>query len=223
MQTNENYLQQTLSVSEVYRSLQGEASLAGLPCVLIRLTGCNMDCSWCDTLHAREETGTLMTIAQILDKVNSLDTPRVELTGGEPLLQPAAVSLLSALCEAGYQTLVETNGSVDISTLDSRVIRIVDVKCPASGMSEMNRFENLDLLRSRDEVKFVIAGAEDFAYAIDIVRKHRLTKKCSVIFSPVWGKITAANLAEWILESREDIRLGMQLHKIIWPDIDRGV
>ena len=212
-----------LIVSEIYLSLQGESTLAGLPCVVVRLVGCNLECSWCDTLHAREETGTVMTISEILAKVESLGCKRVELTGGEPLMQPASADLLTEFCQAGYQTMIETNGSYDISKIDPRIKRIVDIKCPDSLMQNHNLISNLDILTANDEVKCVIASRKDFDFAVELVNSCDLLKKCSVIFSPVWDKATPAELSDWILESKLDIRLGLQLHKIIWPEIDRGV
>ncbi|MBN1555392.1 MAG: 7-carboxy-7-deazaguanine synthase QueE, partial [Phycisphaerae bacterium] len=148
--------------------------------------------------------------------------PRVELTGGEPLLQEGAAALLRAFCDAGYETLLETNGSVDITGLDERVRRIVDVKCPSSGCVEANLWDNLGRLTERDEVKFVIAGREDYEFAKTVLEEHSLAKACAVFFSPVWETLPAATLAEWILADRLDVRLGMQLHKILWPGEDRG-
>ncbi len=210
-----------LLVNEIFRSIQGEGSRSGLPCVLVRLTGCNLQCSWCDTQYARDE-GEQMTTAEVLARVAALKCRRVEVTGGEPLAQEAAFGLLTQLCDAGYETLLETNGSLDISQVDSRVVRIVDFKCPSSGHAGENRWENVPHLTGRDEVKFVIADERDYAFARDAVRKHKLTGRCLVTFSPVAGEITAATLAELILADDLDVRLGVQLHKIIWPDHDRG-
>ncbi|MBN1942103.1 MAG: radical SAM protein [Phycisphaerae bacterium] len=213
----------TLRVSEIVLSIQGESSRAGLPCVLVRLAGCNLRCSWCDTPQARDsKAGREMTPEEILAEVQALNCLRVELTGGEPLLQDGAADLLRAFCEAGYETLLETNGSVDISAVDSRVRRIVDVKCPSSGHVEANLWENLGLLTDRDEVKFVIADREDYDFAKTVLQKNSLAKKCAVFFSPVWEKLPASTLAEWILADRLDVRLGMQLHKILWPKENQG-
>ncbi len=218
-----NNMNNVLRVNEILKSIQGESSRAGLPCILIRLAGCNLNCVWCDTEYARSEAGDEMTIAEILAKVEQLDCKRVELTGGEPLLQPAAPKLLDALCEAGYEVLLETNGSLDISDVNKHVRRIVDVKCPASGHADANLWTNLEHLTRRDEAKFVIADRGDYDFARSSVLEHHLTGKCKIIFSPVWGKVTGAMLAEWILADGLEVRLGVQLHKIIWPDKNRGV
>ncbi len=210
-----------LLVNEIFRSIQGEGSRTGLPCVLVRLTGCNLQCSWCDTQYARDK-GERMSIDDVLARVAELNCPRVEVTGGEPLAQEAAFELMARLCDAGYETLLETNGSLDISRVDGRVARIVDFKCPSSGHDGENRWENVAHLTGRDEVKFVIADERDYVFAREALRKHRLTDRYLVTFSPVAGKLTAAALAELILADDLDVRLGVQLHKIIWPDHDRG-
>lgn len=213
----------TLRVHEITFSIQGESSRAGLPCVLVRLAGCNLRCNWCDTPHAQEpDAGDEMTQDEIFTKVKSFHCPRVELTGGEPLLQDEAAELLRALCEAGYETLLETNGSVDITHVDPRVRRIVDVKCPSSGHVEANVWNNLGVLSGRDEVKFVIANRKDYEFAKSVLDEHSLAKTCHVFFSPVWETLPAATLAEWILFDHLDVRLGMQLHKILWPGESKG-
>ncbi len=215
---------QPLIVHEMYRSLQGESSRTGLPCVLIRLAGCNLDCSWCDTPEARApEAGEAMTIDEILAGVAALGCRRVELTGGEPLLQPGAMDLLTALCDAGYETLLETNGSIDIRPVDLRVIRIIDIKCPASGQAEDIYLPNLEALRETDEIKFVIADHGDFEYARDVVVRYSLAGWGNVIFSPISDRLAPATLAQWILDDGIDIRLGLQLHKLLWPDANGGV
>ncbi len=215
---------ETLLISEIFRSIQGESTRTGLPCVLVRLAGCNLECSWCDTLYARDEAaGERTTIDDVLQKVAELHCPRVEVTGGEPLLQAGTCELLQRLCDAGYETLLETNGSLDIRGVDRRVRRIVDVKCPSSGQSEGNLWENLSLLTERDEVKFVIAERSDYDFARRIVAEHELIQRCEVIFSPGWARLAAAVLAEWILADHLDVRVGLQLHKIIWPDKKRGI
>ncbi len=214
---------ETLLVSEIYRSIQGESTRAGLPCVLVRLAGCNLECSWCDTSHARDETsGVKTTVDNVLQKVAAFNCPRVEVTGGEPLLQPGTRELLRRLCQAGYETLLETNGSQDISGVDKRVRRIMDVKCPSSGQSSTTLPGNFAHLTEHDEVKFVIDGREDYDFARRTVAEHTLLKRCEVIFSPAGGRLDAATLAKWILADGLDVRLGLQLHKIIWPDKDRG-
>jgi len=210
-----------LRVSEVFLSIQGESTRAGLPCAMVRLAGCNLRCAWCDTKYAWD-AGQPRTVRQVLDEVAALCCRRVEVTGGEPLLQPAALELLRGLCEAGFETLLETNGTCDLSGVDGRVVRIVDVKCPSSGEGGSFRRENLDLLTGRDEVKFVLADRGDFDFAAGFVRRHDLTGCCAVIFSPVAGRLAPATLAEWILAEGLDVRLGVQLHKVIWPDAARG-
>ena len=221
-------MEATLKVNEIFLSIQGEGTRAGLPCTLVRLAGCNLRCNWCDTRYAWEE-GAHLTLGEVLNRVEELSCRRVELTGGEPLLQEAALELLRRLCDAGHETLLETNGSLDMSTVDPRVVRIVDFKCPSSGESEKNRWENVAHLTPRDEVKFVIADRADYEFARDAVRKHGLPGKCAVIFSPVGRaaqtgrRLPPDMLAEWILADKLDVRLGLQLHKIIWPCRDRGV
>ena len=216
-------MDETLLICEIFRSIQGEGTRAGLSCVLVRLAGCNLECSWCDTLYARDEaSGEITTIDDVLQKVAELNCPRVEVTGGEPLLQAGTCKLLRRLCEAGYETLLETNGSLDIRGVDSRVRRIVDVKCPSSGQNETNLWENLSRLTEHDEVKFVIADRSDYDFARRIVAEHELTQRCEVIFSPAWIRLASAVLAEWILADGLDVRVGFQLHKIIWPGKKRG-
>jgi len=211
-----------LIVNEITLSIQGEGTRAGAPCVLVRLTGCNLDCSWCDTPHARTE-GDEMSVDEILAYVGRLGCGLVELTGGEPLHQDRAAGLLEAFCNAGFETLLETNGSLDISQVDERVVRIVDFKCPGSGESDRILWANVEQLRPADEAKFVIADREDYNFARDAVAEHSLGNQCTVIFSPAAGRLDPADLAQWILQDNLPVRLGMQLHKIIWPDKDRGV
>ncbi|MFA6134469.1 MAG: radical SAM protein [Phycisphaerae bacterium] len=211
-----------LVVNEIFHSLQGEGTRAGLPCTLVRLAGCNLRCLWCDTSYAWSD-GSAMTVEAVLARVEQLQCRRVEVTGGEPLTQAATPDLLRRLCDGGYQTLLETNGSCDISGLDKRVIRIVDFKCPSSGAQGSNLWSNVEHLRSTDEVKFVLADRTDYLFAASIVRRHKLLERCQVIFSPVAGKLPPADLAEWILSGGMDVRFGMQLHKIIWPGRQRGV
>jgi len=211
-----------IKVNEIFLSIQGESTRAGLPCAIIRLTGCNLRCSWCDTRYAWQD-GQDMTIDEVLARVDSLGCRRVEVTGGEPLIQPAAAELLRRLCDGGFETLLETNGSRDISQVDGRVVRIVDFKCPSSGQDHANMWENVSRLTARDEAKFVIADRRDYEFARAAVRERELTGRCPVIFSPAGGLLEPAKLAEWILADRLDVRLGVQLHKIIWPGRDRGV
>ncbi len=211
-----------LFVHEIYLSIQGESSHAGLPCVLVRLAGCNLECRWCDTPEARVQERQ-MSVNEILARVAELSCNRVEVTGGEPLTQPAALELLARLCESGCETLLETNGSIDVTGVDPRVAKIIDVKCPASGESDANLWANLQALGPRDEVKFVIADRADYDYARDVTALHRLIDRCGVIFSPVVDELPASQLAGWIIADRLDVRLGVQLHRIIWPDAEGGV
>ena len=211
-----------LMVNEIFRSLQGEGTRAGLPCTFVRLAGCNLRCAWCDTTYAYDE-GTAMELRQVLARVAELGCRRVEVTGGEPLIQAATPELLRALCDGGYETLLETNGSCDIGDVDPRVVRIVDIKCPSSGESGKMHRPNLARLAPGDELKFVLAGRADFDFAREVLERHKLIGRCAVIFSPVAGQLAPATLAAWILEGRLDVRLGLQLHKILWPQIDRGV
>jgi len=215
-------VEQRLLVNEIFYSLQGESTLAGRPCVLVRLTGCQMRCSWCDTEYAFYE-GEWKTLAEVVAEVEAFACPLVELTGGEPLLQPASLPLLAALADRGYEVLLETGGGVDIAAVDPRVRRIVDVKCPGSGEATANRWQNLDLLTPRDEVKFVIADQGDYLWAREVVRERRLAAVCPVHFSPVWGACDPAQLADWILRDRLPVRLQLQLHKLLWPQRSRGV
>lgn len=204
-----------LKVHEIFYSLQGESTFAGRPCVLVRLTGCQMRCAWCDTEYAFYG-GRWQSLDQILEEVARHGCPLVELTGGEPLLQPAALPLLRRLCDLGYEVLLETGGGLDIGGVDPRVRRIVDVKCPASGESENNRWANFDLLTARDELKFVLAGEADYRWACEIVERHRLAGRCAIHFSPVHGSLEPRDLASWILRDRLPVRMQLQLHKLLW-------
>jgi len=219
--------EERLKVHEIFYSLQGESTRAGRPCVLVRLTGCQMRCVWCDSEYAFYE-GRWMSCQEVLDEVASHGCPMVEVTGGEPLLQPGAQPLMTTLCDAGYEVLLETGGGVDIGEVDPRVRRIVDVKCPGSGEAENNRWANLDLLTPRDELKFVVADEEDYRWARDRVlgrtgRGRKLHQVCPISFSPVWGRVEPAELAEWILRDRLPVRFQLQLHKILWGADTRGV
>ena len=211
-----------LKVSEIFPSIQGEAARAGRPCALVRLAGCNLRCKWCDTPYA-QQGGREMSVADVLGRVRQLGCKLVEVTGGEPLTQPAASELLRELCDAGYETLLETNGSLDISQVDPRVVRIVDFKCPSSGEDSQVRWANVASLTARDEVKFVLADRTDYEFARQAIAEHSLCEECPVIFSPAADQLVAATLAKWILEDNLDVRLGLQLHRIIWPGKDRGV
>lgn len=214
--------EERLKVHEIFYSLQGESTRAGRPCVLVRLTGCQMRCVWCDSEHAFYE-GEWKSRDQVLAEVAAFGCPMVELTGGEPLLQPGALPLLEALCDEGYEVLLETGGGVDIGGVDPRVRRVLDIKCPGSGEVEGNRWQNLELLTARDELKLVIASEDDYRWARDLVRERRLDRLCPVSFSPVWGRVEPAELAGWILRDRLPVRFQLQLHKILWGADTRGV
>jgi len=208
-------VEQRLKVNEIFYSLQGESTRVGRPCVLIRLTGCHLRCTWCDTAYAFHE-GAWRSRQEVLETVAAFGCPLVELTGGEPLLQPGALPLLAALCDAGYEVLLETSGAVDIAAVDPRVRRIVDVKCPGSGEAERNLWSNLELLRPTDELKLVLADEADYLWARDLVLERALHRRCPVHFSPVGGALDPALLAEWILRDRLPVRLQLQLHKLLW-------
>jgi 7-carboxy-7-deazaguanine synthase len=211
-----------LKIYEIFYSLQGESTFAGRPCVLVRLTGCQMRCSWCDTEYAFHG-GAWMSLEEVLAKVAAFGCPLVEVTGGEPLLQPSCLPLLTALCDAGYEVLLETGGGLDIAPVDPRVRRILDIKCPGSGESGNNRWENLGQLRSTDEVKFVVADRADYEWARGVIAERGLAGVCPLHFSPVWESCPPAELAAWILADRLPVRLTLQQHKILWGKDTRGV
>ncbi len=208
----------SLKVSEIFFSLQGEASRAGLPTVFVRLSGCPLRCVWCDTEHAFSD-GRRMTLTQILADVGSYATRQVCVTGGEPLAQKNCLPLLAALCDAGHEVCLETSGALDISAVDARVSRIVDLKAPGSGESAKNRWANLALLTPRDELKFVIKDRVDYEWARQTITEHRLDAVCPLLFSPVQGEIDPTALAEWILADRLPVRLQLQLHKLLWGNM----
>lgn len=212
----------SLMVHEIYRSLQGESTFAGLPCVFIRLTACNLRCVYCDTAHAFTQ-GSLLTLDEVLEQALAFGDSLVELTGGEPLLQPEALPLMTRLADAGRTVLLETSGSIDISLVDRRVHVILDLKTPGSGEVDANDWANIPLLKPTDEVKFVLCDRADFDWAVAQTRRHRLTERCPVLFSASFGKIQPADLAAWILDTDLPIRLQLQMHKILWDPAARGV
>ena len=209
-----------LKVHEIFASIQGESGYAGFPCGFLRLCGCNLACSWCDTTYALDSFRE-MSVEAAAGELVGLGLPLVELTGGEPLLAPATPALAARLADTGLTVLVETNGSLDISALDPRTIAIMDVKCPGSGMEGRNDYGNLDRLRPRDEVKFVLCGREDYQFAREVAR--RVPSGNTVHFSPVAGALDPRHLAAWMVADRVRARLGLQLHKIIWSPEARGV
>jgi len=212
-----------LKINELFYSIQGESSFSGLPCAFIRLTGCNLRCAWCDTQHAFFE-GTEMSIPEIVQAIAVYPTRLALVTGGEPMLQKDVHELFAVLLDRGYTVLLETGGHEPLANVDPRVHRIVDFKCPSSGVSDRNDYANAACLSRNDEVKFVIADRNDFDWACELVRKFDLTTRTRTVhFSPVFGNIPFAELAAWILNCRLGIRMQPQLHKIIWPGIDRGV
>ncbi len=211
-----------LKINEIYKSIQGESSFSGLPCTFVRLTGCHLRCTWCDTAYAFYD-GEEMNVDQVVDRVQKLGVPLVELTGGEPLLQEDAFLLVKRLIDLNFQVLIETSGAVSLKGLDTRSIKVVDIKCPGSGMSEKMIWENLKYLSEQDEVKFVILNRQDFDWACQMVQQHELFKKCSVLFSPVFRKLNPQQLTQWILETQLPVRLQLQIHKYIWDPATRGV
>lgn len=211
-----------LRVNEIFYSLQGESTFVGRPCVLVRLTGCQMRCVWCDSEHSFYE-GDWRSIEEVMAEVAGFACPLVEVTGGEPLLQPGAQTLMRRLCDAGYEVLLETGGGLDIAAVDRRVRRIVDVKCPASGECDHNLWSNLDELRTTDELKFVLADRSDYEWARDLLRERRLAERCPVLFSVVHGAMDLQELAERVLADRLPVRVQTQLHKLIWGADRRGV
>lgn len=211
-----------LKIHEIFHSIQGESTYVGRPCVFVRLTGCQMRCSWCDTEHAFFD-GDWMSLDEIVERVRSFGCPLVEVTGGEPLLQPDVHPLMTRLCDLGFELLLETGGGLDIAGVDPRVRRIVDIKCPASGESANNRWQNLDDLRPTDELKFVVAGRDDYDWAKRIIEERALAGRCPIHLSPVHGAVDLQALAGWILADRLPVRLTLQLHKQVWGAEARGV
>jgi 7-carboxy-7-deazaguanine synthase len=225
-----------LRVNEIFHSIQGEGTRAGARCVFVRLTGCHLRCTYCDTEYSFHE-GAWMSLNEIVERVRAFGCPTVEITGGEPLLQPDVFELMARLADGGHLVLLETSGAVSIERVDPRVVRIVDIKTPSSGEADRNLWSNLDLLRASDELKFVIGTRADYEWSRDLIRQRHLAAACPVLFCPVvgiadaergdlklyQGQLDPAALAAWILEDRLDVRFGYQLHKIIWSPTMRGV
>ncbi|HKS43335.1 MAG TPA: radical SAM protein [Blastocatellia bacterium] len=205
-----------MRITEIYKSIQGESSYAGLPCVFVRTTGCDLRCSWCDS-EFTFTGGVRMTIDEIMAEVEKLDCRMVELTGGEPLLQSDIYELATRLADREYTVLIETGGHRDISRLDPRVIRILDLKCPASGECEKNLWTNLEHLRVIDEVKFVIADRRDYEWTRSTIREHGLEDRVKILISTAFAMIEPQQVVEWMLEDRLQARFQLQLHKYIWP------
>ena len=207
-----------LRVTEIFFSLQGEASRVGLPTVFIRLTGCPLRCGYCDSEYAFQG-GTWMSIAEIVDETRRHPTRHVTVTGGEPLAQRDCPALLTRLCDTGYDVSLETSGALDIAGVDARVARIVDIKTPGSGEMGRTFWSNLDILTPRDEVKFVLCDAADYDWARQVMHERRLHERAAVLFSPVWGRLDARELAEWILRDGLPVRMQIQLHKLLWGEV----
>jgi 7-carboxy-7-deazaguanine synthase len=213
----------SLVIHEIYASIQGESSFAGWPCTFVRTTGCNLRCVWCDTPQAFHG-GTRMTRDEVRAKALSLGTPLVELTGGEPLLQPAVLPLMSELCDAGKTVLVETSGEADVSRVDPRVHKVMDVKCPGSGESHRNRWTNLEHIGPRDELKFVLADRADYEWMRDVVRERSLAERTpNLLASTVFGKLATRDLVSWVLADKLAVRVQLQMHKYVWPPDTTGV
>jgi 7-carboxy-7-deazaguanine synthase len=217
-QSNSIPRDERLRVTEIFYSLQGESRPAGLPTAFIRLTGCPLRCQYCDTEYAFHG-GRQMPVADILVEIEKFETRYVCVTGGEPLAQPNCLSLLSRLADSGFRVSLETSGALDISHVDKRVTIVMDIKTPGSGESNRNRWENLEHLKSDDQIKFVLCDRGDYEWARGILSEHDLTRRVSVLFSPAWAQGIDQSLAEWILEDRIEVRFQMQLHKILWGEI----
>ena len=215
--------EKTLTINEIYQSIQGESTFAGERCVFVRLTFCNLRCNYCDTEYAFYE-GKKRTLNEVVDVVASFECPLVEITGGEPLLQNNVLPLMSTLCDRGHTVLLETSGAHDISPVDSRVHRIMDLKTPDSGEVDKNLWSNIEHLTLLDEVKFVIGSREDYDWSRDKIRRFDLTKRChAVLFSPIFGRIDPRQIVEWMLADKLNARFQLQMHKFIWSPTQRGV
>ena len=213
----------TLTVNEIYASIQGESTWAGERCVFVRLTFCDLRCTYCDTEYAFYE-GKKRPLEDIVEEVLALDCPLVEITGGEPLLQPNVLPLMEDLCDRGCTLLIETSGAHDIGRIDPRVHRIMDLKTPSSGECERNLYQNIPLLTDRDEVKFVIGSEADYEWAREKIREYGLNERCrAVLLSPVFGKVEAASIVDWMIRDKLDARFQLQMHKFIWAPTERSV
>lgn len=206
-----------LRITEIFLSLQGESSYVGWPTVFVRLTGCPLRCGYCDTAYAFHG-GRMMNLEQILETVTAFEVRHVCVTGGEPLAQKSCAGLLQQLCERGYIVSLETSGALDIGGLDPRVSRVLDIKTPGSGEAERNRWDNLEMLTSHDQVKFVLCDRRDYDWACRILNEHRLSQRCEVLFSPVYQRVMPRELADWIIQDRLPVRMQLQLHKLLWGE-----
>ena len=211
-----------IKINEIYLSVQGESTHTGLPCIFIRLTGCKLRCSWCDTAYAFQE-GKNMSIDEILQKVENFGIHLVEITGGEPLMQDNVYTLMRRLIENGYKVMLETGGSISLERVPKDVIKIMDLKCPGSGEQEKNNLDNLKLLAPHDEVKFVILDKKDYEWSRDIIKRYKINETARILISPVFDKLELKEIVKWILKDRLPVRLQTQLHKIIWDKNTIGV
>ncbi|MCF8354105.1 MAG: 7-carboxy-7-deazaguanine synthase QueE [Melioribacteraceae bacterium] len=211
-----------LKVNEIYFSIQGESSKAGLPCVFVRLTYCNLRCTYCDTEYAFYE-GKDQSIDEIISEVKKFNCNLVEITGGEPLVQEESIDLMKRLCDDGFDVMLETGGSLSIKNIDERVMIILDLKTPSSGMLKKNLYDNIDIIKQRDEIKFVIGSREDYEWTKEVIEKYNLTSKCGILFSVVFGKLEPVKLVNWILEDNLNVRFQLQMHKFIWEPGKKGV
>ncbi len=212
----------SLTVNEVFFSIQGEGTRAGLPCVFLRLTGCPLRCVWCDTAYAFHE-GRRREDEELLAELAAFPCRLLQLTGGEPLAQPAAFPFVSLLLDRGWSVLVETSGHVPLDGLDPRAVAVMDVKAPGSGEAQRMHWPNLDRLKATDELKVVVLDRADYEWARALVRERRLDERCTVLFSPVHGQLEPGRLARWVLDDGLPVRVQVQLHKVLWPGVERGV
>ena len=210
-----------IRVNEIFYSIQGESSYAGQPCVFVRLSGCNLRCIYCDTQYATNQSISI-SVNDIIERIIAFQCSLVEITGGEPLLQDETPELIRNLSDRGFKVLLETNGTQNIDLVQGNAVCIVDIKCPGSGESDKMDWDNIHRLRQQDEVKFVLMTPSDYEWAKQTIRQYSLTEKVKVLFSPVYDQMDPAALAEWILKDRLKVRLQLQLHKIIWPNQERG-
>ena len=206
-----------LKITEIFFSLQGEALTVGIPTTFVRLTGCPLRCSYCDTAYAFSG-GEWMSVDEILDRVAAERTRYVTVTGGEPLAQKACFGLLDSLCDAGYSVSLETSGALDVSAVDPRVVKVMDIKTPGSGEEARNRLDNLDFIGPNDQLKFVICDQQDYEWSRNFLDRHDLAERCEVLFSPSFAQLPASDLADWILRDALPVRMQMQMHKLLWGD-----
>ena len=212
-----------LKINEIYHSIQGESTHAGRPCVFVRLTYCNLRCTYCDTEYAFYE-GKDLSVQQVIDEVEKYNCKLVEVTGGEPLVQmDECLDLMKMLCELGYEVMIETGGSLSIKDIDPRVKIIMDLKCPSSGMEKKNLYENLKYLKLTDELKIVMGNREDYEWSLEKIKQYNIQGKCTILFSVVFGELEPVQLINWILEDKIDVRFQLQMHKYIWHPQTKGV